>query len=517
MNWNFRLGGKEVSYTILENMVAIKPEPQLTEFVTRAALVEWFGRPPDVSLVRDIDNAVSLPHREVFARAGWIFVDAHEPVARAAEMRLSLSGAQATAPVLVSSSGELMVGTDLVTVQLSEKLSEGEALAQLVKDGLILVRRLGIAENTFEVRLPSGPSLSQTISNLQERSDIYRFAEPELLQIIAGRFTPTDPHFDRQWQHRNDGSNGGLANADIHSERAWDLTRGIGIMRPARLAVIDNGMEITHPDLRNGIVGGGYFAPDGVGGATFVRLNGAPNFPAGNHGTFCMGMAGARMNNNLGGCGSAPEADLLAVACLPDQVGTQTTLARAVAYAADPTREDSQASASHGADVISCSLGPATDWDMTSVLDLAIRFANTNGRGGIGCPIFWATSNSAVDVARDEVCSHPDVIAVGRSNRNDHQDGSAFGPKLEFLAPGRDVYSTVSGGAFDFGTGTSYATPLSAGVGALVLSRYPNWTPQQVRQRLIQSCDKVGEVVYDANGHHDQYGFGRLNAEQAVQ
>jgi thermitase len=166
--------------------------------------------------------------------------------------------------------------------------------------------------------------------------------------------------------------------------------------------------------------------------------------------------------------------------------------------------------------VISCSLGPATDWDITTVLDLAIRFAAEKGRGGLGTPIFWAVSNSAVEVLRDEVCSHLDVIAVGRSNRNDLQDGSAFGPKLEFLAPGRDVYGAKLGAGYGFGSGTSYATPLSAGVGALVLSRHLDWTATQVRERLIHACDKVA-VVYDPNGHHDQYGFGRLNAWEAVQ
>ena len=61
--------------------------------------------------------------------------------------------------------------------------------------------------------------------------------------------------------------------------------------------------------------------------------------PDNEHGTFCAGMVGARHNNNVGGCGAAPESELMLVACLTDQVGTQTTLARAVAYAADPSTE----------------------------------------------------------------------------------------------------------------------------------------------------------------------------------
>jgi thermitase len=286
-----------------------------------------------------------------------------------------------------------------------------------------------------------------------------------------------------------------------------------------RIAVIDNGMQVNHPDLKGGIVGGGYFQSDGGASSTFVRLKaGMSGFPDVAHGTFCLGMAGARLNNKRGGCGSAPEADLLAVACMNDQVGTQTTLARAVAYAADPSREDKQASASSGADVIACSLGPnGPDWDLTSVLDLALRFVANQGRGGLGTPIFWAASNGHFEISRDEVSSHADVIAVGRSDRNDQADGSAYGPKLEFLAPGVDVYNATSGGKYRFWTGTSFAAPLAAGVGALVLARNPQWTAQQVREQLQATCDKIGGVTYDSSGHHDEYGFGRINAARAVQ
>src|SRR5262249_32827174 len=251
------------------------------------------------------------------------------------------------------------------------------------------------------------------------------------------------------------------------------------------------GMQVNHPDLAAGVVGGGHFESDNTGRTTFTRFQPGNPFPGCDHGTFCLGMAGARMDNGKGGCGSAPEADLIVIGCLNDQVGTQTTLARAVAYAADPTTEDPTASADSGAHVLACSLGPnGADWDLTSALDLALRTAAANGRSGLGLPIFWAASNGTVEVARDEICSHPDVIAVGRSNRLDLEDGSAYGPKLEFLAPGAEVFSTMQGGRYGFDTGTSYACPLAAGVAALVLARNPKWTRDEVRQRLRETCDK---------------------------
>jgi subtilisin family serine protease len=519
MKWTFRLRDKDVTLTGLEGVAAVRPSGEArSRSASRSELVRMFGQ-PSVDTSRGGRFGVDLPsrNRQQFERAGWLFVEPDPGVARAAITRESVQDAEAVQQVFVDRSGNIQVSTDVITAQVDPEMSESEALERIQADGLRLVRRIRFVPNAFELGVADQRPLVDLVQELQERP-YYLFAEPMLLQAITGRLHPTDPLYGNQWQHKNDGSNGGTVGADIHSEQAWDLTRGRGGDRAMRIAVIDNGMQVRHPDLRDGVVGGGYFETEGIGSAVFSRLPAdLSGFPDGAHGTFCLGMAGARLNNR-GVCGSAAEADLLAIACLPDQVGTQTTLARAVAYAADPTREDGQAAAADGADVIACSLGPnGADWDLTSVLDLAIQFAANQGRGGLGTPIFWAVSNGFFEIARDEISSHPDVIGVGRSNRNDLSDGSAFGPKLEFLAPGVEVYSTRSGSRYGSWTGTSFAAPLAAGVGALVLARHPDWNPQQVRQRLRGTCDKVGGVTYDANGHHDDYGAGRMNAARAVQ
>jgi thermitase len=520
MKWTFRLRGKEVSLTDVAGACAVRPSDESrSRAASRARLVRQFG-------VTSTDDArggrfgLDLParSRQLFERAGWLFVEPEPRVARVASLtRASVPEADAVQQVFLDRGGNIQITTDAVTLQLEGDMPEAEALRRLAADGLRLVRRLPFAPNTFEARAEDQRPLPELIHTLQAKP-YYQFVEPMLLQAITGRLTPTDPEYASQWQHANDGSNGGRAGADIRSEAAWDRTRGRGAERAVRIAVIDNGMQVGHPDLRDGIVGGGQFASSGLGSATFVRFEaGTAAFPDVWHGTFCMGMAGARMNNARGGCGSAPEADLIAVACLNDQIGTQTTLARAVAYAADPTREDAAAAAGAGADVIACSLGPnGADWDLTSVLDLAIHFAATQGRGGRGVPVFWAVSNGNVEVSRDEVSSHPDVIGVGRSDRNDLADGSAFGPELDFLAPGVDVHSTASRSRYEFSTGTSFAAPLAAGVGALVLALNPDLKAEEVRDRLRATCDRVGDVEYDAEGHHPEYGYGRVNAERAV-
>lgn len=515
MKYTFTLRGKLVTLAPIDAIAAVQPTSELRESMSRPQMASRFGSaPPDDTQGGSAGLVLPARNRKLFERAGWVFVEALAAVAKAAISRVALEGAAAVRRVYLGRGGTL-IGTDRATVQFDPDITDAEIKSRLKADGLKLVRRLGFSPNTYEVRIPARRPELEVVQELQARSNRYRFVEPVFVEAIPGRYTPSDPDFGNQWQHANDGSNGGVVGADIKSEAAWDLTRGQGV----RLAVIDNGMQVNHPDLKAGIVGGGYFVSDGTGGATFQRWQaGQSGFPNGNHGTFCMGMAGARMDNNRGGCGSAPEASLLAIACLGDQVGTQVTLARAIAYAADPTTEDAQASAADGAHVIACSLGPnGADWDMTSVLELAISNAAVQGRGGLGVPILWAATNGPYDIVHDEVCSHPDVLAISRSNRNDLEDGAGYGPKLEFLAPGVDVYSTRSGSTYGYGTGCSYSAPLAAGIAALVLARHPNWTRDQVRQRLRDACDKVGGVAYDAQGKHLEYGYGRINAERAVQ
>jgi subtilisin family serine protease len=514
MKFTFTLRGNPVSLTRLDEVVAVRPSADLSRTATPAAILKRLGTAQATDDARGGTFGLDLPARgrKLFEQAGWLFAAAREPLTRAAETRATVANAQVVRPVFMDRGGNTLIGTELVTVQVPSDLTEAQAQQRVKAAGLRVVRKLKFAPNLFEARLPARKPFAEAVAELQAAPD-FTFAEPALAQVITGRRTPTDPRYDRQWQHKNDGSNGGTVGADIKSEAAWDRTRGAGV----RIAIIDNGMQADHPDLKDGIVGGGYFESDGTGGATFVKYKAGDPFPGGDHGTFCLGMAGARIDNGKGGCGSAPEADLIAIGCMGDQVGTQATLARAVAYAANPTTENPQAAAGSGAHVLACSLGPnGADWDLTSVLDLALRTAAANGRGGLGLSIFWAVSNGTYEVARDEVCSHRDVIGVGRSNRSDLEDGSAYGPKLEFLAPGRDVYSTQEGGRYGADTGTSYACPLTAGVAALVLARFPAFTRDQVRQRLRDTCDKIGGVTY-TGGRHDEYGFGRINADRATQ
>jgi thermitase len=373
-----------------------------------------------------------------------------------------------------------------------------------------VVNRLTFAPNLYEVRTTAAQDALAASVALHDNPD-FVFAEPSFVEHIPARFRPDDPDYTRQWQWNNTGEQGGTAGADVHIEEAWDTTRGAGV----RVAVIDNGFDTDHEDLASGVAASsGFYRPGGPVTEFVAGPDGMPDF---DHGTFCAGMVGAR-GGARGGVGAAPECELMLIACLGDQVGTQTTLARAVAYAADPRTEDPTADPDGGADILVSSLGPnGADWDLTSTLDLALTGAAAAGRGGRGLAIFWAASNGHdVDVLRDEVVSHPDVIAVVRSDRNDQEDNAARGPEVELIAPGVDVFSTESGNGYGTSTGTSFAAPCAAGCAALALAVAPDLTRDELRTLVRETADKIGGVTYDESGHNDDYGFGRVNASALV-
>jgi subtilisin family serine protease len=185
------------------------------------------------------------------------------------------------------------------------------------------------------------------------------------------------------------------------------------------------------------------------------------------------------------------------------------------------------------ADVLSCSwIGPETP-----LIAKAIEDAASTGRGGKGCAVFCATGNDS----RPSVgfpANGKGAIAVGASTDDGvHATYSNFGPEVSLVAPSSggvrgvftcDVSLTNRGfnlGADDDGGadglytnafgGTSAATPIAAGVAAVVLSRRPELTGQDLKSLLEKTADKIGGDL-DGAGHSDLFGFGRVNLFAAL-
>lgn len=410
------------------------------------------------------------------------------------ERRVS-GGSEAVTRVMIDGTRILLEPPRLVA-EFDSALDKAGRAEILGRYGLTEIGANGLPPGLTRLACDNGLATDLALALIDE--DAVIFAEPDFVEHIGQRHVPQDPDYARQWHH-----------AIISAETAWDLTRGEGV----RVVVIDNGFEAAHDDLVFGSLSGWYKPSADFTDADLVR--GIAQMPIHNHGTACAGMIAAVEGNDFGGCGIAHGCDLSAVACIPDQIGTQSTLARALAYAVQPNLE--AIVGERGADIISCSLGPnGAVWRIRQVLADAIDFAATSGRQGLGTTIFWATTNGNFPIAADEVCSHADVIAVGRSTEGDLNDDSGFGSELDFLAPGVSVWLPAINNNHVATTGTSFAAPAAAGVCALALSRNLALDARGLRAILRRSCDKIGHLPY-VDGRNPRYGSGRINALKTVQ
>lgn len=217
-----------------------------------------------------------------------------------------------------------------------------------------------------------------------------------------------------------------------------------------------------------------------------------------------------------------PRCRILAVKVFhADDLASDARVANAIRYAA------------LHADILSCSWSGGQSPD----IELAIEDAGAMGRGGKGAAVFCAAGNDyGAPVAFP--ASHADAVAVGAStDRATLADYSNVGPELWLVAPSsggvRGIFTTdvsIQGRGFnvgdagaggsdglhtnDFG-GTSSATPLAAGVAALVLSHKPDLDRAALKDILAKTADHIG-AGYDANGHSPRFGHGRVNAARAL-
>jgi subtilisin family serine protease len=324
---------------------------------------------------------------------------------------------------------------------------------------------------------------------------------------------------------------GQLAGQDVRVRGAWKKTRGVGIT----IAIIDDGVDLDHPYLRKRIwrnediqaldqVGRDFFLPNDHPDHYNPRPKtfGYPyDSLARNdiHGTPCAGLAASA---GFGIPGVAPSARILAVKIFhASDLASDERVADAIRYAASR------------ADVISCSWTGGSSPDV----EQALEDAGTIGRGGRGSAVFCATGNGfgkPVGFPARAVSS----IAVGAStDAGLLANYSNVGAEVEFVTPSgggmRSLTTTdvsYPGRGFDLGTanapalttptfsGTSGATPIAAGVAALVLSLSPSLGREDLRGLLRETCDPMGVGAGAGAGQRSvEFGFGRVNAARAVE
>jgi len=333
------------------------------------------------------------------------------------------------------------------------------------------------------------------------------------------RHVPNDPLFARQWPLDNSGQGGGAVDADVDAPEAWAIARGAPSIV---IAVLEDGVQLDHPDLAPNIAAAGR---DFRAGAP--RATAAPREITDRHGTAVAGVVAARGDDGIGVTGICPRCSLLPIGVDGVDNAISTATADAVRYAV-----------SQGADVINLSWGYARAHSSPAdaALRSALEDAATHGRGGRGTLIVVGATNDAVDNCAGstlDLAALDSVLAVGVADFRDQIGGAGYGPCIDVLAPSTPEGKTTlgvlttdrtgidghTGGDYHetFG-GTSAAAPLVAGIAGLLLSLNPELTRSEVQQLLEQTADKIdaANADYDARGFSPRAGFGRVNAARAL-
>lgn len=320
----------------------------------------------------------------------------------------------------------------------------------------------GIALTVLDVPEASSQAILQSL----ERTGLFEYVERDQYAHTAD--TPNDPAFVSQWHL-----------SKLQGPQAWTFTTG---SPSVVVAVIDTGVNATHPDLASQLVPGWNFVDSNADTADLLG-----------HGTAVAGAIAAASNNGIGVAGVSWQSRIMPLAVVDDHdFAAYSHIAEAIRYAAD-----------HGIRLINISIGGA---GRSATLQSAVDYAWSKG-AILFAP---AMNNGTATPYYPAACDH--VMAVSATDSNDHLAGfSNYGDWIAIAAPGTNILTTTNGGGYGFSFGTSFAAPIVAGVAALSLAINPALTNTQLVSLLEQSADDLGAPGYDTS-----FGWGRVNAFHAV-
>lgn len=357
---------------------------------------------------------------------------------------------------------------------------------------------IGLVGNEYILELEKPDAL--LYAKILYETNMFQYVVP-----VFYRQVKNNPLYSSQWGLKNTGQNGGIVGMDINVEPAWQICNGNNI----KVAVVDNGVQLDHPDLYENLLTG-YDAMN-------YGSNGGYSGTA-SHGTCCSGIIAA-VDNTFQIKGIAYNAKIIPIRVgLGDNINDEACV-RAFQYIYN-----------HQVDLVSCSWSGGTE---CPTLTNAINLVVNNGRNGLGCPVLFSSGNALPNI-NDAYVRYPaslsSTIAVGamspcgeRKNLNSC-DGrtwkSCYGSDLDVLAPGVLIPTTTINSSYDptFG-GTSAACPHASGVMALILSVNPCLTATEARAILCKSCDKLSDYKYCNSTYgfwNQEVGYGKINAYKAV-
>ncbi len=316
--------------------------------------------------------------------------------------------------------------------------------------------------NVQIVELPGNASEKAVLNSLRKHKDI-KFAE--LDYILHADKTSNDYYAPNEWH---------LSKMQVSS--AWDISLGNGIT----VAILDTGVDATHPDLAGQLVPGWNMFD-----------NNADTSDVYGHGTMVAGVVGAASDNTIGVSSLAWQAKIMPVRISgTDGMASISTIADGLVWAAD-----------HGARVANISYAVSG----YATVQNAAQYMKNKG----GVTVVSAGNSGALDSSPAD----DTMISVSATDSNDVKTSwSTYGPFVDVSAPGAGIWTTTRGGGYSAVSGTSFSSPATAGTVTLMFAANPQLNPADVENLLKTTAVDLGTAGWDQN-----YGFGRVNTFAAVQ
>ena len=325
------------------------------------------------------------------------------------------------------------------------------------------------------------------------------WAEPKFVYEL--NYAVDDPDTNLQWNLTK-----------IKASLGWDITTGD---TSVIIAIIDTGVDWDHPDLAaniwrnwdeipdNGIDDDNNGKVDDVRGWDFGGLHGDfdndPMEDRPDHGTHVAGIASAVTNNAIGIASIGFKSKIMPVkTTIDDQRGVNGPYIiygfEGIIYAAD-----------NGAKVINCSWGGG---GYSIFGQQAIDYAISKG----ALVVTAAGNDNSSESYYPSY--YKGVLSVGSTDSDDKRSGfSNYGTDVDVSAPGRGIYSTWMDNTYKYSDGTSMASPLTAGLAALVFAHFPGYTPLQVGEQIRVNSDNIDNIN---SGYENLLGYGRINAQTTL-
>lgn len=392
------------------------------------------------------------------------------------------------------------------TTKRTYDVAEGEILVKFRAhtdakkiSAFVLSRKSSILEKllvpeVYKIKVPAGQTMEETIEEYRNNPDV-EYAEPNYIRQAF--IIPDDARFGEQWGLENTGQAGGTVGKDIDAVDAWEKEQG---EPEIIIAVLDTGVDLDHPDLKDNIF---------LTGRDFVNndfIAEDDNDEEHGHGTHVAGIAAGKGDNGIGITGVCWNCLILPVKVLDKNGnGSDSDIANGIDWAAQ-----------NGAKVLNMSFGGP---GFSETIESAVNYAYD-----YGCVLVAAMGNYDVYTDTNYPAGFPNVIAVGAINNKGMRCttadwgspyGSTYSNNIDVVAPGDNILSCLNNGDYGYMRGTSMATPFVAGACALLWSWNTDLTNAEIRQIIGETA--VDVTTGTASVGWDMYtGSGCVNVYAAI-